>query len=185
MTNTQTYGGWWGGNREDVQACVTFPIFSVIPCMNGVFRWSYWGIGLWATLNISVVVFSSNSYSSRPGRPPKRSLPISLHHHLHGVHATGHPLDILKRQKLDNGRFHFYPPHSSLYTTYPPLLYPHSSPIPALDTTNLDRFSLPPPHLNTSLPPIRYHPLPTSLLYPLPSLFCQPISQVGSIPSGS
>lgn len=41
--------------------------------------------------------------SSRPGRPPKRSLPISLHHHLHGVHATGHPLDLLKRQKIDNG----------------------------------------------------------------------------------
>ncbi|XP_071846277.1 dachshund homolog 1-like isoform X2 [Apostichopus japonicus] len=49
------------------------------------------------------VLYEDCTTASRPGRPPKRSLPISLHHHLHGVHATGHPLDILKRQKLDNG----------------------------------------------------------------------------------
>ncbi|XP_071787313.1 dachshund homolog 1-like isoform X4 [Asterias amurensis] len=40
--------------------------------------------------------------SSRPGRPPKRSLPLSLSQTVHMLHGLGHGADPLKKPKIEN-----------------------------------------------------------------------------------
>ncbi|XP_030836606.1 dachshund homolog 1 isoform X7 [Strongylocentrotus purpuratus] len=93
--------------------------------------------------NISFI-FYSLFLSSRPGRPPKRNIPLSLTPTIHGLSRMGPTLDLLKRPKLENGHHRLpFNGYEHLAAASPYLLATHPAFLPS-------SLSMPTNHLTAS-----------------------------------
>eukprot|EP00057_Strongylocentrotus_purpuratus_P012228 XP_011666702.1 PREDICTED: dachshund homolog 1 isoform X4 [Strongylocentrotus purpuratus] len=82
--------------------------------------------------------------SSRPGRPPKRNIPLSLTPTIHGLSRMGPTLDLLKRPKLENGHHRLpFNGYEHLAAASPYLLATHPAFLPS-------SLSMPTNHLTAS-----------------------------------